>query len=87
MTHRVVGVDARHQEFLFRGDANPVADPEPVPASAITGRVWFSVPYVGWIRARLGQSRSILIVLAVVGLGVYSVAQFTLAWRERSRRL
>jgi signal peptidase len=86
VTHRIVAIDARHAEFVFRGDANPVADPEPVPASALAGRVWFSVPYAGWIRARLGQSRSALIVLAIVALGGYSVAQFTLAWRERSRR-
>jgi signal peptidase len=86
VTHRIVAVDARHQQFVFRGDANPVADPEPVPASAIAGRVWFTVPYAGWIRARLGQSRPILIVLAVVGLSIFSVAQFILAWRERSGR-
>jgi signal peptidase I len=86
VTHRIVAIDAQHREFVFRGDANPVADPARVPAAAITGRVWFTIPYAGWFRSRFGASRSVLIVLAAIALGGYSVAQFTLAWRERSRR-
>ena len=66
VTHRIVAISAKAHEFMFRGDANPVADPEPVPASAIAGRVWFTVPYAGWIRARIGRSTTVLIVLAVV---------------------
>ena len=71
VTHRIVAVSAQHRQFVFRGDANPVADAEPVTAAAVTGREWFDVPYAGTLRARLGRWRAPLIVLAVLGLGIY----------------
>ena len=77
VTHRVVGISgpAARLRFTFRGDANRSADPRPVPASAIRGKVWFSVPFVGAITDRLTAARWVIIGLAVLGLGCYSAWQ------------
>ena len=77
VTHRVVGISgpAARLRFTFRGDANRSADPRPVPASAIRGKVWLSVPYVGAVTDRLTHARWVVIGLAVLGLGCYSAWQ------------
>ncbi|NPC97110.1 signal peptidase I [Nocardioides sp. zg-DK7169] len=64
ITHRIaalVGAGGR-PAFLTRGDANPVADPEPVLAEQVRGRVWYAVPQVGRLGGALGPHRDLLLV-------------------------
>ena len=86
ITHRVAAIDRSTSPamFTFKGDANRVADPMPVPATAIRGKVWFDVPYAGWLRPASGF-RSAAMVLGVLGLGAYSVSQLVAGGRERRR--
>ncbi|MGH8860253.1 MAG: signal peptidase I, partial [Jatrophihabitantaceae bacterium] len=86
VTHRIVAIDASHSRFTFRGDANPVPDPQQVPVTAIRGVVWFDVPLVGTLRERIGSGGSNLALGAAVLLGCYSAWQFAAAFRERRRR-
>ena len=86
VTHRIVAVNDAHSEFTFRGDANPVADPEPVPAQAIQGKVWFDIPYAGAIRNTVGDLRPAFVIVGVASLAAYSLWQFGAAWRERKER-
>lgn len=54
VSHRVVSVDHSSGElsFVTKGDANEDADPTPVGASALQGRVAFGVPLLGrFVRA------------------------------------
>jgi signal peptidase len=83
ITHRVAAVDrtAGRPTFTFKGDANRVADPVPVPASAIRGKVWFDVPYLGLLSH--GALRSGALLLGVLGLGAYSIFQLSAGRRER----
>ena len=50
-THRIV--DSREENgqtvFTVKGDANDEPDPNPVYASSVIGKVWFSVPRVGYL--------------------------------------
>ena len=50
-SHRVIEVISNNGELSFRtkGDANAEADPRPVPASAIRGKILFSIPRVGYL--------------------------------------
>lgn len=50
VAHRVVAVEARngHTSYITKGDAVSRSDPEPVPASAIVGKVRLVVPLLGW---------------------------------------
>jgi signal peptidase len=49
VTHRVVAVLDQPDGLFFRtqGDANATADPSPVPARAVRGRVRWAVPRIG----------------------------------------
>ncbi|MCE0538792.1 signal peptidase I [Kineosporia rhizophila] len=66
VTHRVVGVDPVRREYTTQGDANPAADPVPVPAEAVVGSVRMVVP--------LGRlplpGAGVVLCLAAVGVGV-----------------
>ncbi|PWJ49014.1 signal peptidase I [Quadrisphaera granulorum] len=93
ITHRVVAIghDASGAvELTTRGDAND-DDDQPVPASAVRGRLWYSVPWVGWVSNLLSGSaggvpqRGLALLLAGAGLLVYAVCQVAGVARERRR--
>lgn len=85
VTHRVVGVAGPPSAllFTFRGDANSTADPRPVPAASVVGKVWLHVPYVGSVADRLTNVRWMLVGLGVVALGSYSAWQIAGGLQER----
>jgi signal peptidase I len=86
VTHRLVAIDRAHSpaRLTFRGDANRTDDAVPVPATALRGRVWLVVPWLGRVREVLSDVRWLLIVLGAAGLGTYAVGTFA-AERSRSR--
>jgi signal peptidase len=86
ITHRIVAIDAAHSTFTFKGDRNPVPDPQPVPANAIRGKVSFDVPYLGSLREHLGHDRPAVVLIGVLGLSAFSIWQFGCVWRDRRRR-
>lgn len=51
VTHRIVDIEGEgyDKQFITKGDANDDVDAKPVPASNVTGKVAFSIPYVGYI--------------------------------------
>jgi len=75
-THRIVDVISRPDGIWIRtkGDANAEPDPTLVPASAILGRVQWSIPWVGFLLALLSLPIGVLFVL---GLAVTLLA---IAW-------
>jgi signal peptidase I len=86
ITHRIVKIDASKTPtlFTFKGDANRGPDITPVPATAIRGKVWFHVPYLGAIRDAL-HTKGGLAGVAVLVLAGYAFYQGTNAVRERRR--
>ena len=74
VTHRVVAIDTSTGAPVFttKGDANNAADLDPVPASALQGRLWFGVPQLGRIAAILhspqGLGFLVLVICGVVAL-------------------
>lgn len=83
VTHRVV----RHStnlkgEVLFntQGDANEVADAKPVKPVQIKGKLWYSVPYLGYANTVItGKERDIILTIVVSLLLCYSAYMFTSA--------
>ncbi len=45
--HRVIGVDAKEEEFITKGDGNSYPDPWIVPFSDIKGVYLFHIPFIG----------------------------------------
>lgn len=84
ITHRIVKIDTTKSPvmFTFKGDANRGPDIAPVPATAIRGKVWFHVRYLGAIRDAL-HTRGGLAGLGMLGLAGYAVAMIVSARKER----
>lgn len=89
VTHRVVGMGADADgEVLFttRGDANDSNDLEPVQPAQIVGKLWYSVPYIGWINNVVtGQARAWAIPIVVGALFVYGFVLIAMGFRDRRR--
>ncbi len=48
-THRVIEVDAENQYFYTKGDANEIADNDPVHFNNVIGVPQFSIPLLGYV--------------------------------------
>lgn len=48
-THRVIGIDAENQRFYTKGDANDVADGDPVHFKNVLGVPQFAIPKLGYV--------------------------------------
>jgi signal peptidase len=90
VTHRVVAVRTSLDgatTFTTRGDANGVADAEPVRPVQIRGRLWYAVPHLGHLNVLVsGEQHQMLVLLAAGGLTGYAASMFIGALRDRSRR-
>lgn len=90
ITHRIVAqsVDAQgNRIFTTRGDANAVADADPVIPAQIRGDVWYSVPLLGYVNSFLSRGqRNVLIIVAACCLLAYAVYMFASAGIDSARR-
>ncbi|MGW4477600.1 signal peptidase I [Rhodococcus triatomae] len=90
VTHRII--ESRQNStgvrtFVTQGDANPSRDQNPVVVEQIRGKVWYSVPYLGYVNNVVtGQQRAVMVSVVVGGLFLYAGAMFVGAYRDRSRR-
>ncbi|WP_295648550.1 signal peptidase I [uncultured Dietzia sp.] len=79
-THRITQVvyDAQGTpRFQTQGDANNVTDRDLLVSGQIRGKYWYSVPYLGYANNALtGDSRQLLLVVAIGGLGAYALWMF-----------
>jgi len=76
VTHRITGTSQNgrgERTFITQGDANDSPDREPVIAEQIRGKVWYSIPYLGYVNNWLtGQQRAWIIGTLVIGLFGYA---------------
>jgi signal peptidase len=89
ITHRIVAINTSTtpETFTFKGDANPGPDIDPVPATAIRGKVWFHVPYLGAIRDSIQSHgmRGLALLAAVLGLVGFGAYQVVSGIKQRGR--
>jgi signal peptidase len=68
VTHRVVEVvNEESLSFRTRGDANEEPDTSLVPADALRGRVWVTIPYLGYVAQHARQPWGFLLLVGVPG--------------------
>lgn len=76
VTHRVVAVSQSTSgdlEFTTKGDANGAVDASPVQPVQIKGKVWYAIPWIGYVNNLLaGEARTWLIPTIAVGLFLYA---------------
>jgi len=68
-THRVVEVlnDEEGLKFVTRGDANNANDPKPVPAENVVGRVYGSLPYLGYLMGFAQTKKGLIFMVFIPG--------------------
>lgn len=75
VTHRVISITSGSDgsvSFTTQGDANNAADATPVMPEQIRGKVWYALPYLGYVNSALnGEARAWLIQLIAGGLFLY----------------
>ncbi len=71
-THRVVEKNDSERTLTTRGDANAANDPVPAEESRLVGKVWYSVPLLGFAAiAFSGVSQMTgIIILAIVAVAL-----------------
>ena len=76
VTHRIIAITSVSdgtRTFTTQGDANNTADPKPVLGAQVRGKVWYGIPYLGWVNTVVnGQSRAWLIPLIAIALFGYA---------------
>ncbi|HEV7184850.1 MAG TPA: signal peptidase I [Leifsonia sp.] len=91
VTHRIVQVRVNtdnSRTFITRGDNNAVADPDAVRTAQIKGKVWYAIPFVGWMATMRNTSiGSTALTVAGWALLAYGVAVAALASVRRVRRV
>lgn len=87
ITHRIVGFtfDQQGNRLLTtQGDAVPVPDERPVQAAQVRGKLWYSIPYLGYVNNWItGSTRLIVVYVIAGGLILYAVLQFAGSVRDR----
>lgn len=74
-THRIADIDNDNRTIETKGDNNPEKDPMATPADRIVGKMWYSVPLLGYITIAFGsisQTKG-LIVLAIVAVSLIAL--------------
>jgi signal peptidase len=86
-THRIVGMTFGNDgtKFVTQGDANDTPDLKPISADQVKGKVWYSVPKVGWLSVWFA-GHIMRLVTDLVGIGLLLYAGVFLAGGLRERR-
>ena len=90
VTHRVIAISATGSELSFttQGDNNAVPDPKSVLPVQVRGKVWYAVPYIGYVNTIVnGDNRSWIVPLSAVALFAYAGWMFASGiWQAARRR-
>lgn len=90
ITHRVIGVGVNsngERIFTLQGDNNSAPDPDPVREAQVQGRLWYSVPYVGWVNNLVsGHTRSTLVLVFAGALFLYAAWAIGTGLRDKRKR-
>ena len=70
ITHRVIGITPLGVErrFTLQGDNNGAPDADLVRPEQIQGRLWYSVPYVGFVNTAVNGENKSWIIPVIAGL-------------------
>ncbi|AJT40446.1 signal peptidase I [Psychromicrobium lacuslunae] len=89
VTHRVIAVTASTDgqlRFITQGDANNAPDEQSVRPVQIRGKLWYSLPLVGYLNTAIsGEAHIWLLWIAVAGLLGYAAFMLVSAYLERRR--
>jgi len=89
-THRIVGFGSTQQgekTLITKGDNNGAIDANPVRAIQVKGKLFYAVPYVGFVANFLGNSDrgtwTVIAAVALIGYGAITVYKSVRKTRKR----
>lgn len=92
ITHRIMstGVNQEGNKVLVtQGDNNDVADPTPVTEIQVRGKLFYAVPFAGYLSNWLGnQNRGMATdigAIALIGYGVVSIARAAIVRAKKAK--
>lgn len=89
ITHRVIAISSSSNgdiNFTTQGDSNDLADANPVVADQVMGRVWYSIPYLGYVNTAVGVNRAWLTPLLAVALVLFAAYSVTSGLVDAARK-
>lgn len=90
VTHRVIQVNKTaggEYSFILQGDNNSQPDPDPIREVQVQGRLWYSVPYIGWVNTWVnGEARGFLIPVIAGGLFAYAAWMVFSGVRDKAKK-
>ena len=76
VTHRVIEISnttGGELEFIMQGDNNAAPDADPIREVQVQGRLWYSVPWIGWVNTWVnGENRGWIIPIVAGALFAYA---------------
>ncbi len=84
-THKIVSVDYDAEAIRTKGDANQSEDPQPSMSEQIVGKVWYSVPLLGYFSIAFNEINLITlsVIIATVLIGIITVSTVISKVRKR----
>lgn len=93
VTHRVMSITSSSNggtSFITKGDNNGAPDAAPVIPEQVRGKVWYSVPWIGYLNNLVGgELRGWVVPVVAIGLFLYAGYMFasSIAAAAKKRRL
>lgn len=66
VTHRIVSIDKESQQIITKGDANDVVDGTPVNYSNVIGKLFLTIPYLGYFSISMQSLRGVILLIVVI---------------------
>lgn len=85
-THRIISIDYDAGMFRTKGDANESEDPQPSAAEQIIGRVWYSVPLLGYISIFISSMNLIKISVIIAVVLIVLIALTTIIQKSKKSK-
>lgn len=87
-THKIVSVDYIAGAIRTKGDANESEDPQPSLSEQIVGKVWYSVPLLGYLSIALNEVNmvSFSVITATVLIVIIFISTILSKVRKRGGR-
>lgn len=90
VTHRVIAVSKTagdEYSFTFKGDNSSQPDPGEVREVQLQGRLWYSVPYIGWVSTWInGEARAYVVPVLAGGLFAFALWMLISGLRDKARK-
>ncbi len=84
-THEIVSIDYIAGAIRTKGEANESEDPQPSMGELVVGKVWYSVPLLGYISIFVNQVNQVTlsIILSIILIAVIAVSTLVSVLRKR----